>query len=148
MVKLRFASDDDCLRYEPSLDSVWPRTDKSGNVLHDWDVQHQIAMDEIDRRLRARKDVPEQFELGRVGLRSREQLRDCAARLALHYIFVAADTQGRADDYYSRRASYHYEGATAILNDVAMAIDYDLDNSGDVDNSEKNQPFQPIFYRG
>jgi hypothetical protein len=146
--KLRFASDQDLVRFEPRINEVWTKLDSSGNVLNNWDIAHGNAMDEIDRKMRARKDVPEQFELGRVGFRTREQLRDCAAHLALHYIFVFADGDGAPDAFYPRRAAYHREMAMEILNEVSLMIDYDLDNDGAINEIEKSQPFPVSFVRG
>ena len=43
--ELRFADDEDALRYEPRLDDVLPRTDHEGARVHNWDVQWGLAMD-------------------------------------------------------------------------------------------------------
>ncbi len=96
---LRFCDESDLLRYENKLDDIRPRLDLDGNKINDWNIQIDLAMDEVTRRLRNHKDVPEQFEIGRVGIRTRKQLRDAVACLALHFLFVAADPQSDTGFY-------------------------------------------------
>ena len=146
---LRFTDADALLRYEPNLEAVYPRRDRDGRFIRDWGIQIDLAMEEIGRRLRNRSAVPEHFELGRLGIRSQGQLAAAASSMALHYIFVAADTQGDPDGYFHRKARYYWERAEAQLEAEMAHLDYDSDNSGTIDALEKNQPVGAImFIRG
>lgn len=147
MTDLRFATDADLLRLEPQLEDWFPRK-KGGAVVRDWDIQHSIAMEEIERRLRARKDTPDMFELGRLGFRSREFLRSAAAEYALHFIFVACDSMGDPAGFFARKASYHYQRAASMFDAESIQLDYDFDNNGVIDEQEKQRPFPAQFIRG
>lgn len=148
MSGLRFASDSDLLRYEPNIDQIWPRTDEEGNAKNDWDVQHELAMLEIERVYQARKGTAERFELGRIGKRDQLRLREPAACLALHFIYVAADTQGDADGFFARKAAHYWQRAESMLDAISITLDYDTDNSDVIDPIEKDQPFPTRFIRG
>lgn len=150
-VSLRFASDDDMLSWESKLDigngnGIWPRTDKAGNKIRDWNRYHQRAMNELARRLRSAKDTAEPFELGRIGMRSRAFLRDPAACLALHFLFV--DAQQSDDPFLSGKAEYYWRMAGNMIDAETEQLDYDADNNGTIDDIEKNQPFSPRVIRG
>lgn len=152
-VTLRFASDDDLLSLESKLDSgngngIWPRQDKTGKELHPWDRYHQEAMNELARRLRARKGTSEPFELGRLDPRSKDKLRPAAANLALHYLFIDADNAGDLNGFFARKAAHYWERGGSILEAESSQLDYDVDNSGTTDEIEKNQPFPMRFIRG
>jgi hypothetical protein len=148
MSRLRLSDDEGLLRREPSLDLVWPRQDKAGNRLRSWDTQHSLAVEELERRLRSRRSTGEPFEIGRLGLRGKERLRACAEMLALHFIFVCADTMGDTNGFLARKAAYYWEQAGNALDAEAAQLDYDEDRSGAIDDAEKNQPHPPAFIRG
>lgn len=148
VLNLRFSTDEDLLRYEPNLDQIWPRKTRSGDQLRNWDVQHRLAAEEIERRLRAGKSTAEPIELGRLGARTKERLRDPSACFALHYIFVAADTAGDETGYFSKKSNYYMDKATEMLEAEEIQMDYDIDNSGTIDDFEKNQPMPTRFIRG
>lgn len=149
MTRIRFSTDDDLIKYESSLDRIWPRKDKkTGEVQHDWDVKRELAVNEINRRLKSHKDFSERFELGRVGQRSREDLRDCEACLTLHYIFVDADTSSGQPGNLAAKAAYYKNRADSIFTDATVQLDYDMDNDGAVEEGEKNQPAPNRFIRG
>ncbi len=146
---IRFAEDADVLRFYPDIEKYWPRTDKkTGLPKRDWNVQHQLAMDEIERRLRARKSTSEPIELGRLGIRTKERLRDCAACFALYFMFTAMDTHGDETGFFSGKATSFLRMAEDRLEDESIIMDYDADNSGTIDDSEKNQPLPQRFIRG
>lgn len=145
---VRLSGDEDLLRYEPNLDDMWPRKDRAGNVKRDWSIQHQLAAEEIQRRLRARRSTPEPFQLGRLGQRTRDELLPVASFFALHFIFIAANTQGDDTGFYSKKASYYLDRASVIMDEVAQAVDYDTDNSGVVDTVEEQRPMPSRFIRG
>lgn len=140
--------DDDLLKLEPRLEDIWPRKNPDGSVRYDWKVQHRLAAMWIERRLRATKAVPERFELGRLSARSREDLREAAACFALSYIYIAADTQGDELGYYARKAKHYEARGLASLNDASLLLDYDVSNSGDIDQQEQQQPFPVRIIRG
>lgn len=140
--------DEDLLRYEPNLDEHWPRKDRAGNVKRDWSVQRKLAAEEIQRRFRSRRNTAEPFQLGRMSERSKEELRSVASYLALHYIYIAADTQGDADHFYARKAEHYMKRADDVLDEMATAVDYDADNSGTIDKIEEQMPMGSRFIRG
>lgn len=146
---ITLCQDEDLLRFEPNLDEMWPRTDrKTGNVKRDWGTQRKLASVEIERQLRVRKSTAERFELGRCSARTQDELRDAAANLALHYIFIAADTQGDASGFFARKAAHYWDRSASMIDGVAEMIDYDIDNSGTIDDIEKDQPAPIRFIRG
>lgn len=145
---LRFQTDDDLLEYEPNIEQIWPRVDEDGNARNRWDVQHKLAMQEIERFFLSRKDTAERFEIGRVGLRDQANLKAPAACLSLHYIYVAADTQGDAEGYFARKASHYWQRAMAMLDAISLRMDYDTDGGGAVEVNELDQPFVPRVIRG
>lgn len=142
------SEDDDLLKLEPRLEEIWPRRNPDGSARYDWKAQHRLAAMWIERRLRATKSVPERFELGRLSVRSREDLREAAACLALHYIYVAADTQGDETGYYARKAKHYEARGIASLTDASLLLDYDSDNSGSTDDFENQRPFPVRIIRG
>lgn len=151
-IALRFASDDDLISFEANLDDgkgngIWPRVDRNGNLVRNWDTHHQKAMNHLSRSLRARRGTAEPLELGRLDQRSKDQLREPAACLALHYLFMAADnTDG--EGYLAKRASYYLDTGLGMIDAESMSIDYDSDNSGSVDSMEKSRPMPMRFVRG
>lgn len=150
-VALRFADDDDMLRFESKLDlgngnGIAPRADKTGKTIRSWERFHQSAMNEINRRLRSRKATSEPFELGRLDPRSRERLREPAACFALHYLFV--DQEQSADPFLSGKAELYWRKGDAMLEAESEQLDYDIDRSGTTDEIEKNQPFPNRVIRG
>lgn len=150
-VPLRWADDEALLKFESRLDlgngnGMWPRTDKTGKKIRDWDRYHQLAMNEMARRLRSSKDTAEPFELGRVGSRSKEFLRDPAACFALHFLFRDAMQDG--NEFFAERAEYYWRYAGTMLDAEAEQLDYDIDRSGKIDEIEKNQPFNSRVIRG
>lgn len=145
---LRFADDEDALRYEPRLDDVLPRTDHEGARVHNWDVQWGLAMDELDRRLRSHQITPRGFSLGRLSPRSRDRLRDVVVCWFLHFVFLAADTQGDGDGFHARKARHYMGRANAIFDTEVMALDYDSDGSGAFSEAEIDRPQPRPFIRG
>ena len=114
-----------------------------------WNNAIDLAMLEIERELRARKGTAEPIELGRLGLRTKQRLRACVAAFALHYLFEQVNTQGDAGDgKFIRKANMWRQRAEDWLNAESTMIDYDYDNSGTIDDFEKNQPIPTRFIRG
>lgn len=148
MAKFKLSTDDDLLRIEPRLEEIWPRLNPDGTVRYDWSVHHDAAANYIERRLRATKSVPERFQLGRLSPRSKEDLRDAAAYLALSFIYTAADTQGDDSGFYERKHKQYEARGIAALTDASLMLDYDVDNSGEFDGSETQQPFPIRLIRG
>lgn len=146
--RITLTVDDDLLKLEPRLDDIWPRVNPDGSARYDWSVQHKLATMWIERRLRASKAVPERFEIGRLSPRSRDDLREAAACMALHYIYTAADTQGDEIGYYGRKSKHYEARAVAAFTDAALLLDYDTNNSGDFDDQETQQPFPIRIIRG
>lgn len=141
------------LRLESKLDDgkgngMWPRADKGGNKLHDWSRYLQEAANETARRLRSMKSTAEPFELGRLEAKSKDRLRPVVTCFALHFLFVDADNSGDQGGFFSRKASYYWERAADILEAESPQLDYDIDNSGTIDDIEKNQPFVARVTRG
>ena len=146
--RITLTIDDDLLKLEPRLDDIWPRTNSDNTQRFDWAVQHKLATMWIERRLRASKAVPERFEIGRLSPRSREDLREAAACMALHFIYTAADTQGDDQGYYARKSKHYESRAVSAFTDAALLMDYDLDNSGSFDDRDTQQPFPIRIIRG
>lgn len=144
----RLSTDDDLLAFFPRLDEIWPRQNPDGTPRNDWSVHHDEAARFIERRLRATKSVPERFQLGRLSPRSKGDLREASACLALSYIFRSADTQGDDTGYYDRNSRHFEARGIGALNDAALLLDYDVDNSGTFDSSETQQPFPVRLIRG
>lgn len=142
------ATDDDLMTREPNLDQVWPRKDQKGNLKNDWRVQHLEAARRVERELRVRKTFAEPFELGRLSQRSRENLRETAKLFALYFIFSAADTQGDETGFFARKQRQYLGEAQACLDAESIALDYDVDNSGTFDETEKQQPQPTRIIRG
>ena len=142
------SDDEDLLRYEPNLDEHWPRKDRNGNVKRDWSVQHKLAAEEIQRRFRLRRATAEPFQLGRVSERTRLELRPVATFLALHFIFVAADSQGDASGFFAKKADLYLAKASLLFDGVATTVDYDTDNDGKTDRDEEQQPYPMRVIRG
>lgn len=140
--------DDDLLTREPNLDQVWPRKDSRGNLKNDWKVQRLEASQRIERHLRARRTTQEPFQLGQLSQRSREDLRECAKLYALFYVFMAADTQGDETGFFARKQRLYLAEADASLDAESTRMDYDSDNSGTIDEADKQQPFPTRFIRG
>lgn len=144
----RLSNDDDLLSFYPRLEEIWPRQNADGSPRNDWSVHHDEAARFIERRLRASKSVPERFQLGRLSPRSRADLREASACLALSYIFRSADTQGDDTGYYDRNSRHFEAKGIAALSDASLLLDYDVDNSGTFDTSETQQPFPIRLIRG
>ena len=126
---------------------VWPRLSRDANPIRGWDKYRQQGMNELDRRMRSRKDQAERFELGRLSIRSRDSLRYACDCFALHFLFVDADQQN--DDRLARKAAYYWERAGAALDaECGAGLDYDSDRNGTFDESEKEQPFPQRLIRG
>lgn len=126
---------------------MWPRLTKQGVEIRSWKQYHQLGMNEIDRRMRARKDVAERFELGRLSIRSKDSLRYAADCFALHFLFVDADQQN--DDRLARKAAYYWDrGGAALDAECTAGLDYDSNRSGTFTDDEKEQPFPTRLIRG
>lgn len=150
-VTLRFANEEDLLNWESKLDlgngsGVFPRTDRNGNKVRDWEKYLQRGMNELSRRLRSRKDTAEPMELGRLDPRSKDRLRDPAACFSLHFLFV--DMQQSDDTFLTGKADYYWRLGGSMLESESLQLDYDSDNSGTIDVDEKNQSFPSRFIRG
>ena len=140
---MRFCEPDDLLVYEPSLATDVPKDRWS------WDNAIDLGMDEIDRRLRGRKDTAEPVELGRLGIRTKQRLKASCAAFALHYLYEQVNTHGDGGDAkFARKAHLHLERADSWLENELQYMDYDIDNSGTVDDIEKNQPSPCRVIRG
>lgn len=145
---LLFAEQADMLRFYRNLDKLFPRVDAGGNVKYDWNVELRKAMDELERRFNARKDLPERFELGRIGIRDQQRLRDPVACLAIYFLFLGDDSHGDQSDFYRDKADQFDRLAQNMIEAVSLQMDYDSDNSGVVEDIEKDQPFPTRFIRG
>ncbi len=145
---ISFSSDSDILEYEPNIEDIWPRLDDDGNVRRDWRVQRRLATREIERYFAATRSTAEPFELGRIGIRTQQRLRDPEACLTLHYIYIASDTQGDQAGFFARKSAHYYDVAMNMLGKITETVDYDADNSGTVDDNEKNQPMPKRLVRG
>lgn len=140
---LRFSDDADILRYEPTFEQHVKKVNGS------WDHWRLVAIKEIDRKLRARRGTSDVFELGRIGERSREGLRDVEAWLAIHFAFVAADSQGaEPNTYFARKAGHYFSRAMDALDSEASALDYDTGNDGKITPDEQQRPFVARIRRG
>lgn len=141
--RLRWAGDDDLTRFEPTLEQHIPK------VAGSWGHLLDSAMAEVERRLKSRRDTNDVFEMGRVGLRSREGLKDVVAWFALHFAFVGADHQG-ADPggFFGRKAAYYFQRASDAFSMEASALDYDLGNDGSITPDEEQRPFVARVRRG
>lgn len=107
------------------------------------------AMDELDTRLRAYKSTAEPIELGRLGIRSKNRLRRVCAAFALFWLYDTNKTFGdAAGSKFSERADTWSTRAIEWLDMEAEMMDYDADNSGTIDDFEKNQPMPRRFLRG
>ena len=145
---LLLADESDMLRWYPDLDSLFPRVDAKGNPKHSWRTELQKATDELERRLNTRKDLPERLELGRIGIRDQQRLKDPVACLALYFLFLGGDAHGDSSGFYANKASQFDRLANGMIEGVSLQMDYDSDNSGAIDDIEKNQPFPMRFIRG
>lgn len=144
---LRFADDADILRLWKAADTLFPRV-KAGKKVADWDGAHAQAMDDIGRWLRGSRSTPDQAELGSLGIRTRERLRDCAAYLALHYLCVQNDIQSDDNQLLERKAAYFWDRAEDIWKTESLGLDYDTDRDGDTDQDEQDRPMPARFIRG
>lgn len=141
------SDDQGLLRYEPKLDDTTPRVDKAGKVLNSWKGFHELAVIEIIRWLRARKDVWQRFDWACVGLRSREGLAEVACCLALYFLYNAANVQA-ANGYLQSKRDYYYSRALDLFEQETQMIDYDQNYSGKIEDGEQNQPMPSRFIRG
>lgn len=143
----RFATDATLIRLWPAVETVIPK-EKGGRKIRDWDGAHQRGMNDLERWLRTSRGTRETAELGRIGLRSRARLEDCAGYLALHYLCVDADIQADDNQLLERKASYFWNRAEDIWRAESQALDYDEDRDGTVDDGEKEKPFPARVIRG
>jgi len=143
LTAIRFSDDADILRYEPTFEQHVKR--EAGS----WDRWRLAAVKEIERKLRARHGTNDVFELGRIGERSRDGLRDVEAWFAIHFAFVAADGQGsEPDTYFARKAAHYFQRAADALSMEAAALDYDFGNDGKISKDEEQRPFVARIRRG
>jgi hypothetical protein len=146
LLNLRLSKDEDLLLFMPDFDVTYPRTDEKA-----WDRLHRLAAEEIERRLRARKVNNEPLELRRLGIRSKERLAPVAAAFALHFGYLSKNqigSGGPESNFTAYMAETWLRKAVAMLEDETPALDYDENNSGTIDDSEKNRPFPTTFIRG
>lgn len=148
---LWFCSEEDMANHDPNLETgngngIWPRTNKTGEALHDWSSCIQRGMNELGRRLRARKATQEPFELGKLDPRSRARLRDSATAFSLHYAY--RDANRALTPELAAEASYWWRMGGDWLDAESLMLDYDSDGSGVVDDLEKNQSMPTRFIRG
>lgn len=149
-ITIRFASDGDLLSFEDFLDDgkgngFWPRTDVNGNRIRDWSRFHQSAMNELDRRFRVKWSQSEPFELGLLDPRAQGRLRDAAAYLALHFLFVGINREGNV--FYAEKASWYWARANDVIDAESVKLDYDSNRDG-LSEEDKNQPFSTRIVRG
>lgn len=146
---LRFADDDDLIRFESSLDEIFPRRNAQGIVIRSWDSYHSMAMDDIARYFRSKRVYAEPFELGKIGIRSREMLRDAAACGALVWIFNQLNTiDGQPGGVYESKMDFYTRQRRDILDAESPGIDYDESGDGSIDAGEKQRPMTDAFLRG
>ncbi len=139
---LRFATDETLIRLWPAVETLFPRSRRK------WDGAHARAMSDLERWLRTARGAQEMAELGRLGLRSRARLEDCAGYLALHYLCVDGDVSADASEVLERKASYFWGRAEDVWRAESQALDYDEDRSGEIADSEANRPFPARVIRG
>jgi len=144
---LRFATDATLIRLWPAVADVIPR-EKAGKKIRDWDGAHQRAMNDLERWLRTTRGALDMAELGRLGLRSKARLEDCAGYLALHYLCTDADIQADDNQLLERKASYFWNRAEDVWRAESQALDYDEDRSGAINEGEKNKAFPARIIRG
>ena len=148
-MSLRFSTDEGLIRREPNLEKWYPRTvAKTGELIRNWDVQHDLAMEDISRLLRGMKSTAEPFELGLLDPRSQSHLRPAAECFALHHIFMACDAMHDETGFFFNRARYYKTEAENMLRIEAQQLDYDTDRSGSVTEDEKQQPIIMRVTRG
>jgi hypothetical protein len=146
--KYLLSCDDDLLRLEPRLEDIWPRTNPDGSARFDWRAHHEASSAWIERRLRASKATPDRFQLGQLSSRSREDLREASACIALSFIFMSADTQGDDTGYYARKMKHYEARGIAAYTDAALLLDYDTDGDGIFGPNDQQQPFPQRLIRG
>lgn len=146
--KYLLSNDADLLALEPRLEDIWPRKNPDGSTRYDWRIHHEAAASWIERRLRATKATPDRFQLGLLSPRSREDLREAAACLALSFIFISADTQGDETGYYARKMKHYEARGVASFTDCSMLLDYDIDADGMFTAQDQQQPFPCRLIRG
>jgi hypothetical protein len=135
------------VRLWPAAAVLFPRM-KAGKQVADWDGVHQKAMDVLERWLRSARHTQETAELGRVGLRSRERLKDAAGYLALHHLCVENDIQADDNQMLEKKARYFWEQAEDIWRVESMMLDYDVGRDGTIDDSDKNMAAPGRVIRG
>ena len=150
MTNLRFCEERDLLRLEPRVAVLVPFRDAdTGEILNDIRDQLQSAMNEVDRQLRGRRSTVEPFELGRLSIRSQENLRDATAAFWLHFIFLTAQTDDpNPESILAKKAQFWWERANQWLDLESSQLDYDLTRDGLIDEQDKNQPFPRRMIRG
>lgn len=135
------------MRLWKAAETLFPRV-KAGKTISSWSDVHQQAMNDIERWLRAARSTTEQAELGRIGIRTQERLRDCAAYLALHYLCIQNDVQPEDNHLLERKAAYFWNRAEDIWKVESLGMDYDTDRDGDVEVDERDRPMPARFIRG
>lgn len=146
---LRFCEPDDLLLYEHDLDSVFPRVDKNGNPRHDWTRYIELAMTQIHRDLRSRRTYREPIELGRIGLRSRANLKEPCVWWTLVFIFNNLNTTDwQPGGVYETKQRQYERWARDALDAEAVALDYDESGDGTIDEAETQRPMPALFLRG
>jgi len=144
----RFCEEGDLLVYEPNLESDVPRI-RARDEAPLWSMAIDLGMDEVERRLRGTRSTGQAFEMGRLGLRSKERLRPATARFALHFLYDQNQTFGDGPEgRMGLRARAHLEMAAAWLSIEALALDYDADSDGTIGLHEQGRPFSTVFVRG
>lgn len=161
---IRMCTDEDLLIREPQLDEgngngLWPRMNSEGEFVRSWDPHIVAGMEKLERRLRSgysdldqsklgplgRRD---QFALGRLSPYSKELLKPAAVCFALHYLFRAADTTADENQYCARKAKEYEKEGNDIIEHELPNLEYDLDDSGTIEDEEEDQPFLKRFIRG
>ena len=141
---LRLCEENDLVQMEPGVSLDVPQSKQ-------WMLTQAIdlAMDEIERSMRARKGTAEPIEIGRLGIRTKTRLRPIVAATALHYLYEQLNSYGDGSDgKFAHKASLHARRADTWLDEELELVDYDIDNSGNIDDIEKNQPMPSRFIRG
>jgi hypothetical protein len=148
--ELRLCDDEDVIRQDSRIERYYPRKDpRTGQVVRDWDREHALATEEIERRLRSRRVVTSGvFELGRLGTRSREQLRDCCACWSLSFMYRNAITDGDPEGFYRGESKHYADRADKLFATEEGALDYDESGDDIIDRSEEQRPFPRMLRRG
>jgi hypothetical protein len=148
----RLSEDDDMLELESGIPAVSPRKDADGNFFPmAWDRFHLLATREVVRMLASNHDWQTYgtFEVGRVGQDTWEQLRGCAAHLALSYLYHSVDNGIDPNSFNHRQWKYYWDRGQELFKMVAApGIQYDRNNSKTIERNEEHVPSATLMLLG